>query len=197
MLIAFESVSLHPVVDLEHEFLLTTKEVADGYGVSDKTVRNHKHLHSDELIEGKHFVSSAEKTGSRNLLTKRTLWTKRGIVRLGFFIKSDQARRFRDFIEDLVLTGDTPPPEVSDTAVLAERDRLKDELLQTQRDLIHALQEARDAVKPKRLGDLYTDAEKASMIKMRKSGKTLGMIAGKTGRSRSGVYAFLVRAGIK
>ena len=34
---------------------------------------------------------------------KKTLWTKRGIVRLGFFIKSDRAKLFRDWAEDLVI----------------------------------------------------------------------------------------------
>lgn len=39
-----------------HEFLMTTKEVALGYGVSMETIRSHKGLHSDELVEGKHFL---------------------------------------------------------------------------------------------------------------------------------------------
>ena len=34
---------------------------------------------------------------------KTVLWTKRGIVRLGFFIKSERARMFRDWAEDLVI----------------------------------------------------------------------------------------------
>jgi len=31
------------------------------------------------------------------------LWTKRGIVRLGFFVKSERAKMFRDWAEDLVI----------------------------------------------------------------------------------------------
>lgn len=31
------------------------------------------------------------------------MWTKRGIVRLGFFIKSERAKMFRDWAEDLVI----------------------------------------------------------------------------------------------
>ncbi|EIQ01065.1 hypothetical protein OpiT1DRAFT_05632 [Opitutaceae bacterium TAV1] len=32
-----------------------------------------------------------------------TLWTKRGVIRLGFFIKSERAKKFRNAAEDLTL----------------------------------------------------------------------------------------------
>lgn len=32
------------------------------------------------------------------------MWTKRGIVRLGFLLNSPRAKAFRDFAEDLVLS---------------------------------------------------------------------------------------------
>lgn len=35
-----------------------------------------------------------------------TLWTKRGIVRLGFFIRSEQAKLFRNWAEELIITID-------------------------------------------------------------------------------------------
>lgn len=64
--------------------------------------------HCDELIEGKHFVTSVTKSnaGCKSggyLQNTPTLWTKRGIVRLGFFIKSERAKMFRDWAEDLVV----------------------------------------------------------------------------------------------
>ena len=40
----------------EHEFLMTTEDVANGYGVSGGTVRKHRLEHNEELIEGKHFI---------------------------------------------------------------------------------------------------------------------------------------------
>ena len=96
----------------KHEFLMTTNEVAKGYGVSGGTIRKHKVEHRDELIEGKHFITveNAQMNGAtksnadrESATYKQTLWTKRGIVRLGFFIKSERARLFRDWAEDLVL----------------------------------------------------------------------------------------------
>lgn len=107
MLIAFDNIELHPIADEAHEFLLTTKEVSEGYGVVTRVIRDHKHSHADELIEGKHFISSVEKIDTGNLQRKVTLWTKRGIIRLGFFIKSERAKKFRDFVEDLVLRTET------------------------------------------------------------------------------------------
>jgi hypothetical protein len=98
----------------EHEYTLTTAQVADGYAVAEKTVQNHKLNHQDELVEGKHFLVS-QNMGHGNLRGV-THWTKRGIIRLGFFIKSERAKRFRDMAEDLILDrldhsvgGDTLP----------------------------------------------------------------------------------------
>ncbi|MFN4250653.1 hypothetical protein [Deinococcus sp.] len=87
--------------DPTHEFTATTEQVALGYGVSQENIRSHKLTKADELIEGKHWVVGNTNTpgGTQQV----TLWTKRGIVRLGFFIRSKQARQFRDMAEDLVI----------------------------------------------------------------------------------------------
>lgn len=98
----------------KHEFLMTTAEIAKGYGISGGTIRKHKMEHADELIEGKHFIvlingenTSVTKSNAdckpEGYQFKQTLWTKRGIVRLGFFIKSERAKLFRDWAEDLVI----------------------------------------------------------------------------------------------
>lgn len=100
-----------------HEFLMTTKEVAAGYGVSRNTIRRHQMEHPLELIEGKHYIKGCEyfehpKKGCNigakpnNIQSHQILWTKRGIVRLGFFIKSERARMFRDWAEDLIICLD-------------------------------------------------------------------------------------------
>ena len=87
--------------DLNHEFLMSSEQVASGYGVSAFTIRQHKKRQFLELINGKHFVSGV--TFSHSDPHNKVYWTKRGIVRLGFFIKSKQARLFRDWAEDLVI----------------------------------------------------------------------------------------------
>ncbi|MDY0200990.1 MAG: hypothetical protein RBR40_08380 [Tenuifilaceae bacterium] len=94
----------------DHEFLMPTKEVAKGYGASEYSIRMAKKRNHSELIEGKHFISNvtishAASPGS----SIGTLWTKRGIVRLGFFIKSQRARLFRDWAEDLIINRINQP----------------------------------------------------------------------------------------
>lgn len=85
-----------------HTFLMDTKTVAAGFGVNDYVIRDHKRRQADELIEGKHWISSVGKSHAGNP-TKTSLWTKRGIVRLGFFIKSERAKQFRDWAEDYII----------------------------------------------------------------------------------------------
>lgn len=94
----------------QHEYLLETKLVAKGYGVARRVIQEHKKEHADELLEGKHWVVGNSDTLGGN--QKVIFWTKRGIVRLGFFIRSERAKRFRDAAEDLVaaaLPGATRP----------------------------------------------------------------------------------------
>lgn len=107
-------VTPHP----EHEYTLPTADVAAGYGVSEITIRRHKKEHSDELFEGKHF-SRVQNLNAGNLQRVTTIWTKHGIIRLGFFIKSERAKRFRDMAEDLcVREWDQPQIEGHDMGAL-------------------------------------------------------------------------------
>ena len=51
-----ENLTVKVVPDRKYEFLMTTDEVAKGYGVSGGTIRTHKLEHAEELVEGKHFI---------------------------------------------------------------------------------------------------------------------------------------------
>jgi anti-repressor protein len=98
----------------EHEWTITTELVASGYGVATKTIQNHKLNHKDELIENKHFYTCSQNMGPGKPPVKLTIWTKRGVVRLGFFIKSERAKKFRDLAEDLIIR------QANNTSVLNE-----------------------------------------------------------------------------
>lgn len=93
------------IPNTDHEFLMTSKELALAYGINEDTLRSHQRNYKDELFEGKHFVKGVQilHTLEKNAQPHKTYWTKRGIVRLGFFIKSERAKLFRDWAEDLVL----------------------------------------------------------------------------------------------
>lgn len=84
------------------EWTLSNEQVAEGYGVTVSSLRSTKSRHSDELVQDKHWIVLQIATGSLGA-RDATFWTKRGIIRLGFFIRSERARKFRDFYEDLVL----------------------------------------------------------------------------------------------
>lgn len=90
-----------------YEYLMTTKEVAEGYGVTPQNIREHQRC-NDDFIEGKHFIKgiSISDTLGKNAQPHQVFWTKRGIVRLGFFIKSERAKLFRDWAEELIIKVD-------------------------------------------------------------------------------------------
>jgi phage regulator Rha-like protein len=95
-----------------HEFVLTTKEVSKGYGVLEESILKTKSRHLDELKENVHFLFlEVETNGGKQ---RKIFWTKRGVIRLGFFIKSERAKKFRDWSENLiidVIENETPKKE--------------------------------------------------------------------------------------
>jgi len=101
MQITFNDTPLNLVPDTQHEFLLSNKEVALAYGIKLDQLTQAKRNHPDALIEGKHYVRIATQTAGGK--QKVIHWTKRGIVRLGFFIKSKEAAKFRDWAEDYIV----------------------------------------------------------------------------------------------
>lgn len=72
----------------------TSEYVAERYGVSTTTIKDHKRLHADEMIEGIHFVV-AKNDRNRPVIK----WTLRGIIKLGMFIRSEKAKGFRLWAE--------------------------------------------------------------------------------------------------
>lgn len=112
------------IQDQKFEFLMPTKDVALGYGVADATVRSHMNQQKQELLENVHFVKGVQKTNTlsssvgisnartENLQTNQTYWTKAGVIRLGFFIKSERAKLFRDWAEQIILTVTAPAIEL-------------------------------------------------------------------------------------
>ncbi|NJR70880.1 MAG: hypothetical protein HC771_21270 [Synechococcales cyanobacterium CRU_2_2] len=77
-----------------HDWLMPSKLVAEGYGCSPNTIRGHKKEYGSELLENQHWLKDEH---------GHTQWTKRGVIRLGMFIRTDRASLFRDAAEQLVL----------------------------------------------------------------------------------------------
>lgn len=110
----FQSIQLIVTPDKTHDFLMSTENVAKGYGVSAKTIQNHKIRNVTEILENTHFISDLQIVGLKNGMTKkRTLWTKRGVIRLGMFIKSQRAIKFRDWAENLIVNSSQRVPTIA------------------------------------------------------------------------------------
>jgi len=92
---------------VEHEWLLSSKDVAEGYGLSESGLRNTKTRYSDELLEGTHWVLSQNgtKLGGR----PSVYWTKEGVVMLGFFIKTPTAKDFRRWASNFIVEKSKEP----------------------------------------------------------------------------------------
>lgn len=75
----------------------TTEYVAERYGVSERTILAHKARHADEIVENIHFIYELTDTnGGKQEVLK---WTLRGIIKLGMFIRSKEAKYFRLWAE--------------------------------------------------------------------------------------------------
>lgn len=106
----------------EHNWILSTRLVAEGYGVKPETVRSHKANHDDEILEGQHFIMEGN----------QTYWTQAGVIRLGMFIKSDQAIAFRNQAESYLVQAINQPVENFNTpSTLLEQlvEELADDIL--------------------------------------------------------------------
>lgn len=119
-IVKFGEVALHVVPDQAHHWLMATKEVARGYGVSEEAIRSIKSRHAGELVEGKHFLSLEFPTPSG--AKRMTCWTQRGVIRLGFLgLKGEAAAKFRDWAEDLALQSATAARQAADSFPIMER----------------------------------------------------------------------------
>ena len=92
----------------EHEFLMTTSEVAHGYDCSSDAIWAAKKRNPNDFIEGKHFLQGADNLSApldekSNIQPNQIYWTKRGIIRLGFKLQCSRAVLFRDWAEDLII----------------------------------------------------------------------------------------------
>lgn len=91
----------------EHEWLLSSKDVAESYGLSEGGLRNTKFRYKEELEEGKHYLtvskSNAQSMSGNAKARQVVMWTKKGVIRLGFLIKTPLAKHFRDWAEDFII----------------------------------------------------------------------------------------------
>ena len=87
----------NPQVEILNFQTFTTEYIAKRYGTSEGNIKAHKREHADEIIDGVHFVYELVDTnGGKQEVLK---WTLRGIIKLGMFIRSKEAKYFRLWAE--------------------------------------------------------------------------------------------------
>lgn len=102
-------VKLQVIPHPKQDFLISSVEAAKGFGVDVRVLRDARSNHDDEFVLNRHFLSveksDAEKFGVAKNRQMPTFYTKRGIIRLSFFIKSGRAKQMRDAAEDCVYNA--------------------------------------------------------------------------------------------
>ncbi|MEV9527789.1 hypothetical protein AB0W38_04220 [Aliarcobacter butzleri] len=136
-LIIFEDVEIEIIENSKFVFTQTTNEVAKAYFGEPKTVqqaelfakqiRQTRLNNKQEFIENKHFFYTYD-----NKNRKTIVWTKNGIVRLGFFIKSERAKKFRDWAEDYIVNQKS----LVETNIQIELSELRQEIKDLKKQLI-------------------------------------------------------------
>jgi prophage antirepressor-like protein len=151
----FENESYELVEDSFFEFLMTNDEVAKGYGTNSNAIIKTKSRHSDELIENKHFLFIESDTNGGK--QRKLFWTKRGVIRLGFLIKSERAKKFRDWAEDLVINKLSQTPEKPHQTVQVQNQTLVEELqnLKEYKDFSFEILDFVEQLRQKNSIDLY------------------------------------------
>ena len=104
-LVEYNKLELHPVADTEHNWLLSLNETCEAFGIDKKAIEALQHSHIDTLTEGRHFLYTTITSGGVTT-SKIMFWTKKGIIRLAYYLKTDSALTFLDFAEDLHFTTD-------------------------------------------------------------------------------------------
>lgn len=125
LLKCIDDIEVEIIENGEFDFLMDTSNVAKGYGTNENNIRNAKRNNQEELIEGKHYFTDKSKG-------KKMFWTKKGIVRLGFFIKSERAKKFRDWAEDYIVNQKS----LVETNIQVELSELKQEIKDLKKQLV-------------------------------------------------------------
>lgn len=83
------------------QWFMTVEEVAKGYGVVRNTIMMHLKDHADELRDGiEKGVSNIDTLGGRQ---DKTIIYRDGVIKLGYFIRSKQAKNFRQWATNLIV----------------------------------------------------------------------------------------------
>jgi len=99
--VEFNDIELHLLVDDKYQWLITLKELSLAFDVGLNVIIEIQSEHDSDLIEGKHFIFDSIGSEYWNDSTKRLLWTKKGVMRLAFWLNNKRVIEAIDFFEEL------------------------------------------------------------------------------------------------
>jgi len=99
--VEFQDVELHFIVDEKHQWLITLKELSLAFDVPLNKIIEVQSEHEADLVEGKHFIFDSIESKYWDDKTKRLLWTKKGVMRLAFWLNNARVIDAIDFFEEL------------------------------------------------------------------------------------------------
>ena len=97
-LLEYGSVELHPLIT-SNNWLLSSKELALALGVPLSVIID---LHQT-LTEGRHYSYESLQYSKDNYTSSILFFTKAGIIRIAYSLKSEKAFEFLEFIENVTL----------------------------------------------------------------------------------------------
>jgi len=124
-LVEYNGLELHPVADKKHNWLLSVHETCEAFGIDRASIDALRQSHAETLSEGRHFLYTTISSGGVST-SKIMFWTKKGIIRLAYYLKTDAALAFLDFAEDLKFTFD----KEEDPQIAHFYDEVEETLLQ-------------------------------------------------------------------
>lgn len=149
----FDGTKISVIFNEQHNFLIDSSALGLCYQVSESNLRYHKINNPSDFIYGKHFITVSNTHGG----SPKTYWTQRGVVQLGFFVKSETATKFRRWAEDLIITSTAPAVVLPTTykealkALLekveeSEKQALQIEEMKPKADFFDAVTESTDTI---------------------------------------------------
>ena len=103
-----EDVFIEVQEDSKYEWVISSEDVAEGYGMSASSLRSVKSRNTHKFVEGTHFImitSSVADCNSRdNLKSKKLMWTKSGVLKIGMQgINTPLADAFVDWAVSFII----------------------------------------------------------------------------------------------
>lgn len=123
--VEYNDLELHPVADSKHGWLLSVNETCEAFNIDRASIEALRQSHTETLSEGRHYLYTTISSGGVNT-SKIMFWTKKGIIRLAYYLKTDAALAFLDFAEDLNFTS----AKEEETQIAHFYDEVEDTLLQ-------------------------------------------------------------------